>query len=290
MQVNAIINSNILDSFCVELPKATKLFKGFDSGIQFDYNSKSEIWLASCVEDAQKYGKTIVHLETKKKLKLLNVTSHLFRMHFLDQVNLLTKGKELVNANYADLKENILLPLGLPNTAIQNSIVKKKATSAAPEFCGKSNPDPSRTQQMAEYFGYHRYSGGNLDKLMVAHMREIYGKLVDGYIQPMKVPSCWHNVFDTEVCLFEVINKIGPSSVVSVGKQGGSKKTKSTVPIKNKNRKKQKGGTIPWMYNIDAPTETPNRDFTEEEHRVLYEEMKRLGLEYHISDGSRNLE
>jgi len=44
----------------------------------------------------------------------------------------------------------------------------------------------------------------NVDKQLASRISEIYGKYVHGYAQPFDVPSCWHNRFPREVCLFQM--------------------------------------------------------------------------------------
>jgi hypothetical protein len=223
MAATSIISESIIDFFSMELPKNTKLYKGSDEKT-LDVSRRSPVWFSQTKSVSKKYGANTFEFVTNRKLKLINITSHLFRMHFLDQVNINSQGKEIDNVEALRLKEALLSPLGLPNTLIQKEIVKKHVPEPRPSFCNFA--DGSSTEHLAEFIGFHRYSGTSLDMDMVSMMKNIYGKYVDGYIQPMKIPTCWHHVFGDEVCIFDVGGKptLFPIKIKSGGKKvkGGS--------------------------------------------------------------------
>jgi len=221
-----IINEIMMDVFSLELPKGTRLFKGTDAQA-LDMSRKGPVWLTLNKSQCKKYGKNVLEFVTNRKLKLINITSHIFRMHFLDQVNISIGTND---SESLKLKEAILSPIGLPNTDVQKTIINKYVPEESrPKFCGGiTNNDVQYLAEFAEFIGFHRYSGTNLDLEMVSAMREIYGKHVDGYIQPTSIPTCWHTTFCDEVCLFDLGAK---SFITPISKKRGGSKTN-----------KQKGG------------------------------------------------
>jgi hypothetical protein len=101
-----IINEIMMDVFSLELPKGTRLFKGTDAQA-LDMSRKGPVWLTLNKSQCKKYGKNVLEFVTNRKLKLINITSHIFRMHFLDQVNISIGTND---SESLKLKEAILHP------------------------------------------------------------------------------------------------------------------------------------------------------------------------------------
>lgn len=80
--VTPIITEAIVDMFCIEVPKGTTLYKGDDKQT-FDMSRHAPLWLTRTKPKCKK----MFEFTTNRKLKLINITSQLFRMHFLDQVD-----------------------------------------------------------------------------------------------------------------------------------------------------------------------------------------------------------
>lgn len=206
------IDPGCISLFTVVFPKDNVIYKGFthDKTV-FDHNSKDPCWFAFEENKARKYGEYVHQYKTTKPLKLLNISSIIFKQHFIDQINMSSIGD--------DDKEKILLTLGIPNIHVQTDIVKKNLSSKENK-CATSKD----LQTKIDYYnGYSRYSGTNLDSMMVAKLIAIYGKHVDGYIQPRDVPSCWHGNFPAEMCIFN-ISKHTLTRIKNSVKGGSNKK------------------------------------------------------------------
>jgi hypothetical protein len=250
-----ILNDGIVDLFCIILPKNNKIFKGTDAPT-LDLTRTTASWFSRDKKECKKYGKQILTFSSRRNLKLINITSHIFRMHFLDQIN-------LAMADDSIAKEDLLVPVGLPNTRVQRAIVDKNVSShTRPEFChNKEDDETKQTKYLSEFFGFHRYSGKILDANMVQMMKNIYGKYVDGYIQPMQLPTCWHDTFADEICLFDVSKcNLSPHK----NSQGGGKKTKQC-------------GGMPYEFN---------RECTDEEWQSIQDKLAKVIGNYQVVDSA----
>lgn len=204
------LSSASFELFTIVIPKGTILYKGFnDSSTKFDASSREPCWFAFDREHAQKYGRNVCAVKLTKKLALVNICSGLFKTHFTDMMNLIEDKDE---------KEQALGAIGVPNLSVQESLV----VTNVPEKARPDNLCIVNKQLFAQtqYFdGHSRYSAENLDKVMLKHMMNFYGKYTDGYIQPVDLPSCWHRTFPKELCLFNV-----SKCVVQPLTKGGRKK------------------------------------------------------------------
>jgi hypothetical protein len=232
MSFSHAIDQSVVSLFSVWLPKGTVLYKG-QATPKFDFSSATPCWFSLSETEASKYGPHVIKVTTKQKMLMLNTNSQLFTLHFVDYVNL---------KNISD-KENILLPLGIPDITTQESIISKQIKGNRPVNHCKTNKE---LEQSIKYYENHsRYSGTNLDSNMVMEMIDAYGKYVQGYFQPTDRPSCWHMRFPSEVCIFNV-SKIE-------FKEGGVR------------RKQRGGGSVkePWAGSI------PRQEMTSEEWRTF---------------------
>ena len=132
-----------LGLFVLEVPKGTIVFKGFDDE-KIDFASKDPCWFSFDAKTSKKYGKVVKKFKLGKTVRVINITSILFKQHFADQVNILDMD--------VSEKQNVYATLGN----------------------------------------------------MVLTMKRIYGKYLDGYVQPVEIPSCWHGSFPKELCIFDV--------------------------------------------------------------------------------------
>lgn len=74
-----------MDLFTVYVPrKALVLYKGTNS--YFNPSRPETAWFALKEETARKYGSRVTQLNCDKELRLLDVTSYLFKFHFMDQL------------------------------------------------------------------------------------------------------------------------------------------------------------------------------------------------------------
>ena len=208
MQLVQELTDSTIELFTLVLPKGTLLYKGFETETKFDYSFKGPSWFALDRKEAEKYGRHVCSVKLSHKLLLINISSGIFKMHFADMLNMIPDKEE---------REEALGALGIPDPETQQSLINKRILKMhQPENKCKRNVD---LEMETKYFqGHSRYSGKALDKTMVQNMMNIYGKIVDGYVQPMDVPSCWHGRFPKEVCLFNVSkSQLHPSSKAQRG-------------------------------------------------------------------------
>lgn len=198
--------------FGYKFEKNTPLYRCADKEI--DIGKKGTAWYSLDIDEAStgKYGNYIYTFKTSKPLKLINLSSILFRQHFLDQVNLRFAGKENQDDDELLYKVCTLLSAGIPDFETQIDVVKKYVNTLNPPalpctFSEVNQPNiNSKLQFLGRYFGGHRYSDMNVDKCLATLLEEIYGNIFHGYIVPMKWPSCWHRFFPPEVCLFNAVD------------------------------------------------------------------------------------
>lgn len=186
----SIITETTVDMFCIELPKGTKLFKGSDMST-FDTSCHAPLWLTRSKAECKKFGKNVFEFTTNRKLKMVNITSHLFRMHFLDQINI-------------DIAENDDVSLKMKEALLHYN-------------------DTRDVHTLSEFIGFHRYSGTNLDIEMISAMKLFYGKYIDGYIQPNEILTCRHKTLCDDVCIFD-IGAEADAAPVATKKDGYSQK------------------------------------------------------------------
>ena len=190
-EIDYKIDAGCIPMFALILPKGTVIYKGFKNmNTVFNHNSKEPCWFALRKEQSMKYGDNIQAFKTTTPIKLINISSTLFKSHFTDQINM-----ALIDP--ID-KENILMTLGIPNARVQNEIIQKNTT--VQNLCTISK----QLQNQVDYYNGSRYSGTNLDMTMVFHIEKLYGQHISGYMQPRPVPSCWHREFPEELCIFNV--------------------------------------------------------------------------------------
>ena len=179
-----------MELFTVDFdPAATPLYKGTRS--PFDTQHPKTAWFALDVANASKYGPRVTQVRPSRRLRLLNVASHIFQYHFLDQMN-------LQDVDLRD-KDLAVLPLGIPTPGFQLALAAKYISP--PSHVPRHDRDP-RVMHEAGYYMGHRLSDGAIDAHMVSMMAGIYGGTHDGYIQKRPVSSMWMDRFQSEVCLF----------------------------------------------------------------------------------------
>lgn len=162
---------------------------------------------------ASLYGKYVYKFKTKKKLKLIDINSGIFKMHYINEIN-------NIFDNYKD-RMRYLISLGLPNYFMQEMYLNK------PE-CIYGNKMVFDTVSLYLNFNNNNNrfsrSGRNInsDNDFIFMLRKIYNNF-DGYISKQNLPSHYHCGFiHPEICLFsckdiELINFIN-------NKQNGGKK------------------------------------------------------------------
>jgi len=221
MNYSHSLSPSSLELFTITLAKGTILYKGFnDPSHKFDPSSRNPCWFAFNKDHAKKYGGNVCVVKLSKKLVLINICSGLFKSHFTDMLNLL---------NDKDEREQALGAIGVPDLSTQESLVTLHVpTNARPtNICVRDNGLLAQTK----YFnGHSRYSADNLDKVMLKHMSNVYGKNVDGYIQPVALPSCWHREFPQEVCVFDVSRCLLQPHVRGGGKKKRRERSTEFLP------------------------------------------------------------
>lgn len=253
-----VINETLVSLFTIVLAKGTVLYKGTSDGKPFNISSNEPCWFALCETIAQKYGPNAVHVRLAEPIKLININSELFNLHFKDCMNLRPLAE----------KEDILFTLGMPDIETQERLISKNV----PKEKQKKNhclDHRSLNDQVRYYGNKSRYSGTNLDKGMVNAMNGLYGDFVKGYIQPVDRHTCWHVVFPKEVCLFN------PSKVVFESITGGSPDLPEYTPP-----------PVPRILPVSALKYIDSRDMTRKEWKSLVRRsFKKEGYsDEHIKD------
>jgi hypothetical protein len=233
--------------FGYKFEKNTPLYRCADKEI--DMGKKGTAWYSLDIDEANtgKYGNYIYTFKTSKPLKLINLSSILFRQHFLDQINLFFAGKE--NTDDADLLYKVctLLSAGIPDTL----------HSPVPPCVFNELHQPRINRK---FFWGHIYSDTNVDKYLAALLEEIYGNIFQGYILPVKVPSCWDRFFTHNMCLF---NAVDNTKFINVAK----------IEFK-----KQLAGSPPPEDDVDYKAlaqKMQDNDFSEEEYVIARFKAKR---------------
>jgi len=218
------IDPGCLPLFSVTMLKDTVVYKGFENNItKFDHNSKIPCWFALEKVESSKYGTNIVTLKTTKTLKLINISSTLFKSHLVDQLNYF---------DYPD-KETILFTLGIPNIDEQVKIIEQNISNPNDRKLNLCKQNAKLKSKVDYFDGHSRYSGKTLDDMMVSCINAIYGKHVDGYIQKHPVPSCWHGNFPSELCIFNVSKHVMTEIKIGAVK-GGARPTTRTKFLENR--------------------------------------------------------
>jgi hypothetical protein len=224
MAVSQFIDKSVVALFSVWLPKGTVLYKGQPEP-SFNFNAVGPCWFSLSESEATKYGPNVVKVTTTKKLLLLNANSRLFSLHFTDYINL----KQLDN------REDLLLPLGIPDLETQEARITQKVKEQGktpPENNCKNN---TKLKQTIKYYeGHSRYSGTQLDHNMAMEMQDAYGPYVQGYMQPTDRPSCWHVRFPSEVCIFNIGNVEFKEGPIQRRQKGGGKAAQSSRTVSAK--------------------------------------------------------
>lgn len=157
--------------------------------------------------DGKKYGNLVYQFKTPKSLRLINLSSMLFKHHFLDQMNLRFSSR---NEEEFHRKQLALMALGFPMSVEEQTKFISEHDVQTPHNtpCKFQNPttDQNINQHVieaAKYFFSHRFSEYSLDLEMAEVLKETYGNVFDGYIIPVDLPTCWHKYFPSEICLFK---------------------------------------------------------------------------------------
>lgn len=204
-----------------------KLFHGSNQLLSKNSLINKTMWFSNDINQAFNYGKNIYSFQIIKPIKLLDICSPIFQMHYLNEIN---------NSFY-DLQERMkyLFQLGLPNYDIQS------------KFVGSPNCVFNNIKQQNHILyklnfnnNINRFSYGKNGKLydldMINMFNKIYGnKGFDGYISEQYLPSVYHcGSLQPEICLFNLNSLLFEGKIKEL--RGGNKKNKI---IRNKTKLKK---------------------------------------------------
>jgi hypothetical protein len=178
--------------------------------------------------NGKKVGEVFTY-KTIKELKLININSMFFRLHFVDKVNMLYKGD-----SFNEDKIKLFSVLGIPDLHSVNYVVNKYFTQKPTYVCKDStSEDTKKIMLFAQYLGGHRLSEYNMDKFFAETLKELYGQTYDGYIAPLDSVSCFHKVLPSEICLFRPFRSVkllGKHNANKAVKKGGKQENEDWIP------------------------------------------------------------
>lgn len=185
-------------AFCIDVPpERYTLFKSLHSA--FDVQYRKPCWFALKPNGALVYNAPLVHTVTHTSpLRLINVSSWIFRHHFMDMLNI-EYGLSSMQA-----KMRFMLPLGLPTPKAHEEFVKGELPDA---YASRPAEEAARTKYtlLSDAVYGQRLSDFHLDSQMAFKMAELYGKHFDGFVMLHDQATTWApptHVFASEVCLF----------------------------------------------------------------------------------------
>jgi hypothetical protein len=195
--------------------------------------------------------------KTLKELKLININSMFFKLHFIDKINML-----YINEPYSEDKIKLFSTLGIPDLGSVNYVVNKYFTDKPKYMCqDPAYEDAKKIKLFADYLGGHRLSEYIIDAFFAETLKKLYGQEFDGYISPIDWASCFRVALPSEICLFRPFR-----SVELIGKHNPNRN------IKKGGKKDNNNWTPPWNSHNYVDTET-----TEEYNSRKLIELRRLG-------------
>jgi hypothetical protein len=185
------------------------------------------MWLGK-LEVAKAYGKHIYEFKTESSLKMINLHSGIFRLHFMDMLNLkyMSNNREKGHYDVPDRVKWIMSTLGLPD----NETMIGEFGQPTCKYEGIDTLD--KIKKTAPYYGKgERNSIRDLDREMANELYDIYGRYgFDGYIAPYATPTRFEcGWFNDEVCVFNPISVLSCTQFKkTITKQKGGNTIKFT--------------------------------------------------------------
>jgi len=106
-----------MELFLIPIKKDTVIYRGLSDKNKIDGN-----WFVYDIESTKQYGNEYNEYKVKKDLKLINLTSGIFQMHFMEQLNLKYTGDNYDGFDMEKFKS--LIPIGLPTLESQKYIIQ----------------------------------------------------------------------------------------------------------------------------------------------------------------------
>jgi hypothetical protein len=221
-------------------------------------------WFSEKAKTAEKYTMQnnrkigeIFTYKTTKELKLININSMFFKVHFIDKINMFYR-----NEAYSEDKIRLFSTLGIPDLGSVNYVINKYFTEKPKYMChDPMSEDTQKIKLFANYLGGHRLSEYTMDAFFAEKLKELYGHEFDGYISPIDWSSCFHGALPAEICLFRPFR-----SVKLIGKYNPSKN------VKKGGKKDGDDWTPPW----DSHNYVDNETIEDYNKRKLIE-LRRIG-------------
>lgn len=194
------------------------LYKGMRSQ-NFDMNRSMLTWFGLEKETATKYGSLLYKITIKNEIKLIDITSWEFRNDFFQKLNRIIGPQALIDVSLRRKKALALMALGLPNLQVQMLLMQEYLKNIPQQY-----NDKNLLIDTCTLIG-QRLSEKTLDYEMANMLKYLYQDQFDGYIQPIRIASCWMNEFLPEVCLFKLDGIVSSNNVSKIGAgklRGGS--------------------------------------------------------------------
>ena len=208
-----------MELFIKDIPINYSLFHGSNEIISIQ---NKPTWFSEKKEYSSKYGENIYLFNTKENLKLIDICSPIFQMHYLNEINNIV--------HIPEDRAKYLFQLGLPNYEVQSKIMGN------PNCIFTNNKDFQNTK-------FHLNFNNNKNRLsltknkisydliFIEMIKKIYKNYnIDGYVSSQFLPSLYHcGTLLPEICLFN-LNKVSFLGKIDNNFRGGQK-------IKRKNNK-----------------------------------------------------
>jgi len=198
-------------AFIKDLPLNTKLYRSGNK--QSDLNGS---WFCFNPNDTFGYGKITGEFQTKRVLKLIDITHPDFYNDYSHKLIQISK----VNNDINTIKGQLLFPIGFIDINIYLEFAKSLSLQVSP-----SSLDVGIESQF--FGGRSRCSIHILDTNFINIIKEIYGLASDGIISPQRLPDRIRNgLHHSELCIFD-INSIQYIDIIPRNIIGGDNK----IPI-----------------------------------------------------------
>jgi hypothetical protein len=208
-----------MELFTIKLSQNTDLYHGSNNNkLKLPLQNKPT-WFCENTQHISKYGQFIYSFKNNVELKLIDICSPIFQMHYSNEIN-----NKFTNS---DDRMKYLVALGLPNYNTQDKFIGQPK-------CSYKNKKEFDTVNYYLNFTDHlnRFSQKKSDGDFVMMLKNIYPSF-DGYISKQLAPSLYQCGFlIPEVCIFD-ITKLFFQNMKTNNQVGGNKKRNN-----KKNKKK----------------------------------------------------
>jgi hypothetical protein len=186
---------DLLDTFFITLSAGTVIYRAFN-----DKNNIKGNWYSYDIDNVRGYGNRIGKFVIQKDVKLVNLTSGLFHIHYMDKLNLLYTGTNYDGVD--DRKYLAMAPIGLPNIEAQFEFLKLINIINL----DAKLPDSTSVAKIISdaFYNKARISEYDLDKHLINAMTTIYKDKCDGFTLPIRTFNrITNNFFLREIYFYD---------------------------------------------------------------------------------------